>query len=167
MRCFIGVPLTDNVRKGLSEMQKRLKHSSTKMKLVEPENLHITLRFLGEIADVEVAKPLLEGISIKKFHVQFTHIGAFPSRDYIRVVWAGVGQGRDELVELYKAVGGKNSLEPHVTLARVKTKPDALLLEMLDEKLDLSMDAERVQLIESKLTPTGPIYSKVFEVEFD
>ena len=160
--------MSDDVRRELVRIQGKLKKSSTKMKLVEPENLHITLRFLGEIDDSEVSKitERLKEISVGKFPVTFSHLGAFPSKNYMRVIWAGVTQGREELIELHRQVGGKeNKFEPHVTLARVKTKPDRVLVDLLEETLNLSMNVDKVQLIESKLTPKGPIYSKVFEIE--
>lgn len=168
MRCFIGIPLSGEVRKELMRIQGELKKSSTKMKLVEPENLHITLRFLGEIDDSEASRVTekLKEISVRKFAVTFSHLGAFPNNNYMRVIWVGVTQGREELIKLHRQVGGKEKkFEPHVTLARVKTKPDRVLVDLLGETLNLPMNVDKVQLIESKLTPKGPIYSKVFEVE--
>ena len=168
MRCFIGVPLSDDVRRELIRIQGELKKSTTKMKLVEPENLHITLRFLGDIGDSEVSKitEKLKEISVGKFAVTFSHLGAFPSKNYMRVIWVGVSQGREELTELHRQVGGKEKkFEPHVTLARVKTKPDKMLVDLLGKTLNLPMNVDKVQLVESKLTPKGPIYSKVFEIE--
>jgi 2'-5' RNA ligase len=169
MRCFFGIPLTKQVRASMVELQEQLKKSSTRMKLVEPENLHVTVKFLGELGarEVEKAKKNLETVDKKGFQVKFTHVGAFPSQEYVKVLWVGVKEGKKQLEEVHDALGQEPNYVPHVTLARVKSKPDEVVKDLLTEKIDLGMKVEKVQLIESLLSEKGPTYQKVFEIELD
>lgn len=167
MRCFIGIPLTGQVRKELVLLQKKLGKAKTHMKIVEPENLHITMKFLGETDEkkLEKTKNVLKGLNDSVFEIKFTHLGAFPSKSYIRVLWAGIGKGKEKLKSIHDKIAYEKAYEPHVTLARLKSRPDDMIMKTIEEKLDLNMTVDRVQLIESVLSPTGPKYSKVFEVE--
>ena len=167
MRCFIGVPLTQEIREELTALGKKLGKSDARMKLVEPENLHITMKFLGEIDTNEAneVKKLLNKIKEKPFNTKLTHLGAFPNKNYIRVLWVGIGEGKEKLKSIHDQIAHEKNYEPHITIARLKSRPDEVVMRLFEEELNLDMTVERIQLIESRLTPKGPGYFEVFAVE--
>lgn len=164
----MAIPISEKVRERLTEIGGQLGKSQTKIKLVEPENLHITLEFLGNIKEkqLEKAKEQLREIKKEKFEIRFTHLGVFPTPSHIKVIWAGIEQGKEDLIELHSMLS-EEKYDPHVTLARVKTRPDEQLLKTLETKLDETMQVDRIHLMKSILNRQGPKYEKVFEIELD
>ncbi len=150
-----------------------------KCRWVRPENLHITLRFLGTCA--ESAVPVIEAamraatVEVKSFTARTDKFGAFPNRRRARVLWLGLTDA-PELGELYialndklRAAGFKPEERPfqgHVTFGRLK-RPAPLDLSCLE---DISLGAElvfdKVTLFESRLTPSGPRYEELRRAEF-
>ncbi len=147
-------------------------------KVVEERNLHINLRFLGDVDEEGLA--LCSGAlrnlgGFGRFKVSLNGTGAFPSEEYIRVVWVDVES--NELMDLESKLGGelvkrgfksrKRDYKPHVTVARVKSKPGARMREVLEGKFDkhyIDINVESVELMESKLTPEGPVYEIIESV---
>ncbi len=152
------------------------------MKFVEPENLHFTLKFLGEVPEQDV-KGVEEKISsvvkgVKQFRLSLERFGYFGKPGYIRSLWIDVGEGKDELVKLIENMNQNldhirrevHRANPHLTIGRVKSgrNRDILLREiesLKDVKLG-EMPVKFVKLKQSTLTKKGPIYSdlKVFEL---
>ena len=176
LRAFIAIDIEDpDVLKRLTDFQMLLTGTGSELKLVEPGNIHITLWFLGNItpglADRICAE--LKAIQFEPFEVELVGVGAFPSLNRPRVIWAGIRRGSDELVAIYEQLKKRlrglgfrpdpKGFTPHVTLARVKRwRPE--LPRLLSENLDLcfgSFRAEEVRLKRSVLTPKGPIYSTI------
>src|SRR3989338_687305 len=126
MRCFVAVDLPEDVKSGVEQLQRKL--SGTGISLTEKENLHYTLKFLGEIDENAVRKTetvlAVIAAEFNPFRVAVKGVGAFPDLTYIRVIWIG-GQ---ELYELQKAVDEglsgtfprERDISPHLTIARVK-----------------------------------------------
>jgi 2'-5' RNA ligase len=168
MRAFIAVPLSDGVRNALVRVQRKLEQSGTRMKLVEPENLHVTMKFLGGIDDSRVKgwRSVLDKIETKPFEMKFDHLGVFPGMNFIKVVWAGV-ENEEMIKKVHDVIGPEDEKwVAHVTLARVKGKPTDKFMEVLKESdLNEKQLADKVQLMKSELTPEGPVYSKIYEVD--
>jgi|UniRef100_A0A7J3SKG2 2'-5' RNA ligase len=161
------------------EMENSLESLGVPLKVVEPENLHITLAFIGEIEDdhVETVKSAIGEISGKPIMAEFVGVGAFPTVSSPRVIWAGVKKGSEEISQLQRKVElllktyrihfeKERNFIPHLTLARVKGKKD---LEKLRAFIEKNAEAyfgeeffEEVKLKESILTPKGPIYRDLF-----
>lgn len=173
MRAFIAVELSEEVRKNLQPFQKALDFEG--VKLVEPENLHITMFFLGEIDDRTAAKVVeaLGKITVPKFELKCSGVGVFPNPNFIRVAWAGCEN--ESLTKIYEQLAPemrklRYKIEPfrgHVTVARVK---DPMAKEKVQKALEKfeghdfgSCEVSRVALKKSTLTPQGPIYEDVFE----
>ncbi len=169
MRAFVAVELNDEVRNKLANLQRDLPGEVRKVK---PENLHITLQFLGEIDDakVEQVKKALGSINTAPFEVQCRGIGAFPSEKFVRVVWAGAES--TELEALYKQV--HEALKPlgfiedrfsaHITIGRPKTRVDLQPFLAKHAQTEFgSFKVERVVLMKSMLQPGGPNYEVVYE----
>jgi 2'-5' RNA ligase len=173
MRAFIAVEVSDELREMLAELQKQL--SLDGVKLVEKENLHLTLHFLGEIDEGMKEKVIkaMDKLNCKKFEMSCEGVGAFPSKNYIRVIWVGVEA--PELKQIYEQLGTEfarlgfkqEQFSPHITLARVKfLKDKEKLAEFLEENEQVEVGeckVEGVFLKKSTLTPKGPVYENVFE----
>ena len=179
IRCFVAVDVDEPaIVSRVVDIQRSLSESGALMKLVEPENLHVTLRFIGEVPalTVERIKEELGKLSFRGFTVTFRGLGAFPSAQNPRVVWIGVSQGAEELSRLSGEVNAllrrvrlpspKEEFVPHLTIARVKSRARALssLITKLSEVEVGSMRVSSVRLKKSTLTSRGPIYETLLEV---
>ena len=139
LRCFVAVDVEDlNIVRKLTDVQRELASVGTRLKLVEPENLHLTLAFIGEVPPpiVEAARRALGEVSLRRFKIRLVGIGAFPTINRPRVVWVGVSEGREELQVLAREVRAslkrhgvpfdKKEFVPHLTIARVKGRGEGL-----------------------------------------
>lgn len=193
IRLFIAIPLPDNLKeefhkrtiKVVDEIDHSAKSSGfhKKIKVVEKENYHITLLFLGEIEgekaeeEIEKIKEVISKIKEKKFGIILTGVGGFPAYSP-RVVWVGIKeedntlkklQGIHEILAKNLSYLTKQDFVPHITLGRVKFgKID--LSQFTKEFKELNgykFMAERIALYQSILTKKGPIYKKLYEKELE
>ncbi len=178
-RAFIAVevPFTEELKNLWGEV----KASGARVKMVEPENVHITLKFLGNIPEnlvPEILKAITKSCSgISPFKVSLTGCGAFPTPNRPRVVWVGVSEGEEELKriayslekELSKLGFEKEKREfvPHLTIARVKGSIGKLpeVIRRNANKKFGEFEVKEVRLMKSTLTPTGPIYEVIGSVK--
>jgi len=175
-RLFVAVELSDEQRLALSSVIGELKKTGSDVKWVEVENLHVTLKFIGEVDEGRIGElkgELSSALSGKKqFAMGLRGVGCFPDWEYIKVVWAGIDEGAEELAGLAKALDGlgfgrrdTRGFKTHVTFGRVKSArgKDALVARMrgLSGKGFGSAEVAEVKLKKSVLTPKGPIYSDV------
>lgn len=179
MRAFLGIPVTDNLKPKIIKIQDRF--SNFDIKLVESKNLHFNLKFFKELENEKVKKlkEILEKIStqFEPFEIEISGIGAFPSKNYIRVIWLGVKQGYPTFRSLAETI--ENALEslgfekngkfiPHLTLGRVRSgrnKNELLILLRKLEDIKIGrMKIDKMTFFQSKLSPKGPIYEEVFSV---
>jgi RNA 2',3'-cyclic 3'-phosphodiesterase len=175
MRLFIAVGLADDVRQRLSVVQEKIV-ACGQIRAVEYVNLHITLKFLGE-ADgrmMERVSDALGKIQHSRIPLRIKGLGAFPSTGGARVIWAGVADGFDETYQLHTLIDAAllplgferdPKFHPHVTLARVKGKPDKKMIwDILEAEAQTefgSQVASEILLMESSLSNKGPIYRKL------
>jgi len=172
MRAFIAVPISDEVKKNIEPFRKALEIDD--VKTVEPENLHITLFFLGEIDERRTMEIIaaMEKINAERFELPFSGAGVFPNPNFIRVVW--VGCESKELENIYGALAPSISkmgykfedFRAHLTIARVKgpaakEKVKEVIARFKDAKFG-ACTVDRIVLFKSTLTPKGPIYEEVF-----
>ena len=176
MRCFVAVDLPNELKTQVINIQKQLAGIGD-VKLVEPENLHFTLKFLGEITEqqTEKVKAILANVSssFTPFQINMRNLGAFPSLNYIRVLWIGAPL----LYSLQKTIDDSLSNEflkekeitPHLTLARVKSAAGKEKLAdfiKINESIEIgSMVVDKIKLKKSALTPSGPIYEDIAVLE--
>ncbi|BCS94329.1 RNA 2',3'-cyclic phosphodiesterase [Metallosphaera javensis (ex Sakai et al. 2022)] len=172
MRLFIGIPVYDEP--WLREALGMVERTGADVKLVEPQNVHITLAFLGEVGEdrVDLVKESLDEVKFTAFRVAFRGLGAFPSVSRPRVVWVGITEGFNELkrirTSLVKSLTSKRirveeeQFVPHLTLGRVKGPRGVLeLAKLVEEMSDRQFGEQEVKeivLFKSTLTPRGPIY---------
>ncbi len=150
------------------------------LKLVKPQNIHLTVRFLGNISlpMVDAIHEEMKQVSFAPFEVELRGLGAFPRLSYPRVVWAGIKKGADELVKIFeqleprlRGLGFKPDMKgfsPHLTIARVRSGRNKAQLAKLVGELENydfgAVKAECLRLKKSVLTPRGPIYTTLREV---
>ena len=176
VRTFIAVAATPDIRHGAARLIDRVRPSAGDVKWVAPDNLHWTLQFLGDVAELEipnvcdaVAKAVAE---LESFDLTARGAGAFPSLDRPRTLWLGAAAGSQAMIALHGAIQRKlNKLgyrsehrrfSPHMTLGRAgrKERPRSLVRELaaLAEFDAGSMLVDEVTVYASDLTPTGPEY---------
>lgn len=179
MRAFLGIPIPEELRLRIASIQDRF--SDFDIKFVEQENLHFNLKFFEEIDKerTDQLRKILEDISkqFQPFEIKIAGVGAFPSRNYVRVIWLGVKEGYQTLVSLAEMI--ESALEslgfeteerfvPHLTLGRVRSgRNKNELIVLLKELEDIEigkMKIDKVILFQSKLSPNGPVYEEVFNI---
>ena len=179
-RCFVAVDIDDAaIKAALVHVQSTIKATGADVKCVEEENIHITLKFLGEISEVKTAQvaELVKGITFKPFSLGFQGVGVFPALSRPSVVWAGITGDISEILAVFtelerglKILGfepERRPFQPHVTLCRVRSGKNR---EQLAEAITALKDEEfgklrvaQISLKKSVLTRGGPIYSMVSE----
>ena len=180
IRSFIAFDIDNElVVKRLSEVQGMLVNAGADLKLVKPQNIHVTMRFLGNISlsMVDLIHEEMKQIFFAPFDIELRGLGAFPSLRYARVVWAGIRKGVDELVNIFdqleprlRRLGFKpdrKGFSPHLTIARVRTgRHKAELIRCVEDLADYEfgiINANWLRLKKSVLTPKGPIYTTLRE----
>ncbi|MBN2014586.1 MAG: RNA 2',3'-cyclic phosphodiesterase [Candidatus Altiarchaeota archaeon] len=179
-RAFIAVPCPEELRKGLIEIQDKIKGFG-KMRLVEPENIHMTLKFLGEVDERrfgEITNALDSVSENQGFELSLKGVGVFPNKSYVRVIWVGVDNGQDTVMRIQKRIDDvlvscgfnrDNRFHPHFTLARVKSVDKSKLGKYLEDNSGLELGGfyvNGVDLMESLLSPKGPTYSVIKTFKF-
>ena len=179
VRVFIAIEINSEIKDKLSEYLSKLKMTGADVKWVSPENIHLTLKFIGYI-EKEALTNLNEIINdavsgIDPFSISISNIGAFPSLNKPRVVFACVQERGNNLLRIYekldKGVGQlgikKESKKyvGHITLGRVKSQKNiSKLKNTLNVGAECFFGREKVtslSLIQSRLTPTGPLYTRL------
>lgn len=168
MRLFVALPLPEAIRDRLAAMAGGLDNA----RWVEPENLHLTLRFLGELdgREAQDVDAELGAIRAPAFDLELAGLNTFHNGKKVNALWVGV-DAPDELPRLQtkveKAVqrggldGERRKFRPHVTLARFKSSPGPKLETYLQEYglfRSGPIHVDRFVLYSSKLTQNGPIY---------
>lgn len=182
-RTFISIDVNDEVLNSLKPVQEDLSDTGADLKLIKPQNIHMTLRFLGDVSEsrLGVVEEAIEGIThFEPFEINLEGLGVFPEPSYIRVIWAGVSKGSDNLCDIKESLESGLSdhgfseddkdFTPHFTIARVKSgkakdKLNAIVEEGEDEFFG-SVNVDSVELRKSELTSEGPIYSTISKFEF-
>jgi 2'-5' RNA ligase len=181
IRSFFSFDIEDQtIIRRLTEVQGMLANTGADLKLVKPQNIHLTVRFLGDIspAMVDAIYEEMKQISFAPFEVELRGLGAFPKLSYPRVVWAGIKKGANELTNVFeqleprlRGLGFKpdnKGFSPHLTIARVRTgRNKAQLIKLIQELEDYEFGAVKakwLRLKKSVLTPKGPIYTTLREV---
>jgi 2'-5' RNA ligase len=146
-----------------------------KMKIVEPENLHFTLKFLGDIEEdlSEEIKTIIESFKYRTFQVTLRGCGAFPNMSYIKIVWIGADEGpiremSEQIDEKLRALAFKAEKDhvPHLTVARVKSKiVDMSIFEKYKNTEFGTFKVEYIKLKKSTLTEEGPIYEDIATIK--
>ena len=171
-RVFIAVNLPAQVRADIYELLSK-NIPKGKCKIVEKENLHITMKFLGYLNDekIEEVKNAIDKLKAKPFEAIIEGLGHFNGR----VIWLGVEQGGNELIEISNQLNNLLEIQderfhPHITVARNKEmrrkEIDELIHSLNEKKYSAKIFVDRIDLMLSNLTPKGSIYSKLYQKTF-
>jgi RNA 2',3'-cyclic 3'-phosphodiesterase len=176
VRLFVAIDLDGEARQSIAAEQRRLAAAldgSRSMKWIAPAQMHLTLVFLGEMAEAAVL-PIVEAMStpvgIRPFAVEFGGVGMFPSHGAPRILWLGLRRGEALVVETHRQVAARLErwvpsallFHPHLTLARWRTPRGGegrrvLALDRAQAAARLTVD--HINLYESRLSPAGPTYT--------
>ncbi len=186
-RVFISVEIPAEIKEKLASLAWELPAANIPLKPVKPENLHITLKFLGEVSEKsldEIIGSIREtAYGRKQFGIIFSGAGVFPSIGKPGVFWAGIkdrGAGlvsmNSEMEDRLKKLGFQREerpYHPHITVARFGKKMNRegkkILQRQLSDKQNRSfgsMRINRISLMESTLTEKGAVYSLLSAADF-
>ena len=178
MRAFVSLHISDDgVLGSLVTFQRELAATGADLKVVEKENLHFTLKFLGEISDSQAreADGRLRGLKLPGGSVTVSGAGAFPSPQRPNVIWAGVSREDEDrvraigeaVIKALEGIGEKETrpFQAHLTLARVRSGKNR---EQLASAIRASSQRQfgafalgTFNLKSSLLRPTGPVYTDI------
>jgi 2'-5' RNA ligase len=178
LRTFIAIDLGKPIRDRCLALQDTLARDGVELKWVEEENIHLTLLFLGEVEDRELAG-LCQAVADccaerDAFPLSVESVGCFPNPRRPRIVWVGVGAGREEVRALHDALESPllelgcyrredRPYTPHITLGRIKgdRAPHALAASLARQAKWRGGETtvREVCVFSSELTPHGPIYT--------
>jgi 2'-5' RNA ligase len=174
------VELDPGFREQIRDVQARF--ADFPLKFVDPEIVHITLKFLGDVEESKISSlaEALDSMMCEPFEAGIEGVGVFPKPSNPKVVWlGGVGNFKalhgavEALLEPFKFEKDNREFTAHATLARVKYLKNeqkkafaAVLKDLKDLKLG-SMRVDRIMLKKSTLTPEGPIYETMHTVYLD
>ena len=179
MRLFVSVDLPDDFAAAVEDLQEQFAGASG-LNFVDPEQAHVTIKFLGEVNQGELPRVknalrrAVDEAGVAPFEATYEGLGVFPDIGYIQVVWLGVSDGADEMTALHEAVEREvtrlgfdpedHEFTPHVTVARMEHAGGKELVQENVEELSPTVGAaevDEIRLTESVPTDEGPEYSTV------
>jgi 2'-5' RNA ligase len=182
MRLFVSADL-DGLESEISTVQEYFAGASG-VRLTQPENVHVTLKFLGDVDEERVSnledelEKAVDDAEVGPFDAEFGGLGAFPSEEYIRVLWVGVREGSIELTRLHEAIEERtvemgfdpadHEFTPHATVARMDHAGGKEQVQRALRETDPTVgtrEIEAVELTESVLQDEGPEYTTVERFE--
>lgn len=187
LRAFIAIELPPHLQEAVEKQTARLRQTlgSESIRWVPPQNMHLTLKFFGDIAasHVDFLKQLLTQAanSHKQFDLQIGGIGSYPNSKRPRVLWAGLHAPAD-LASLQKSIEAgsvrlgypkeERAFSPHLTLGRVRQHINPVELQKISADLNKiqlgnigTARVDSVHLFKSDLSTSGSIYTKLFSVK--
>lgn len=180
MRLFIAARIDKEIEKQIGDFLNQFHKIPCRIKWVEPHNVHITLKFLGE-TEPRLLEPIKQAIQdsiqgASPFEISFQDCGVFPNMRAPRVFWIGINDPQKRLTEIAKKLDSnltalgfepeKRGFSPHLTLGRAKEGSQVDLIKNVFAKATfgpIPLRVEAVSLIESQLRPAGPIYKDLNE----
>ena len=184
IRTFVAVELSSGVRSRAASLIERLRVAGAKVTWTAPHNMHLTLKFLGDVPDVDspgVCQAVDEAVSgVASFEIMCRGAGAFPDTRRPRTLWLGVDSGLDELVALHAKIDAalaplgfareRRRFQPHLTIGRVRESGPKVeeLCRLVEKHADFEADlsvVDEVTVMASFLERTGPKYEALGRTE--
>jgi RNA 2',3'-cyclic 3'-phosphodiesterase len=178
MRCFIAIEIPSEIKSAFIELQNDLRIAEADVAWTNPDNVHLTLKFLGEIDKKlisEVEKVCLETIAdMRPFNLSINGTGFFPNARHPRVLWVGLGGEVERLEQLQEhldeRLGGigfdieEKDFQPHLTVGRIRSNKN--LRELLTRSGGYTLPAfsfavEEIVLMKSDLLPSGACHTEL------
>src|SRR4030066_1134835 len=174
MRTFIAIELPQELTSKIDQLQAVLRKTGADVSWVKPQNVHITLKFLGEVKEEKIEEVYqateLSVKGIRKFQVNLQGLGGFPNMKRPRAIWIGVEKGKEILAELYPKVEEEfykigfakenRSFAPHLTIGRVKSPKNLERLASEINKISFQteeFEVKEVVVMKITLHPTGSV----------
>ena len=186
VRSFIAIELPDELKRELSHLEAQLKSGSQPgIKWVDPYSIHLTLKFLGNIAVdriEEITKAMDEAAQgIPPFNLEVKNLGVFPNLKRVQVTWVGISGEIDKLNQLQKQIESRlahlgfapesRPFTPHLTLARLRDQVSlnerqgfGQLIATTRFESACNIKVDTISLMRSQLTREGAIYSRISSV---
>lgn len=183
MRTFIAVELPTEIQRKMAETIEILKSAQAGVKWVEEKNLHLTLKFLGDVPEQKIgslASVVDQAVKdVGPFPATIEGTGAFPDERKPRVVWIGTGEGSQEFIKLANSLeenlvpqgfgkAEEREFTPHITIGRVKVRKGfpALTQKLKEAKGSKfgRVQVDHLTIMKSTLTPKGPIYEAIKKI---
>jgi 2'-5' RNA ligase len=183
IRSFLAIELPKVILKKIEEVQRDLRSTRADVRWVNPEKIHLTLKFFGNIEESRI-DPIFKSIeeptrNTLPFSIKVSGVGAFPHLKNPRVIWMGLVDGKAILTSFQKQIETQlekigfqpedRPFHPHLTLGRMKSSrgKEELVGRMEKHREEEFGDfpVERVILFKSDLTPSGPIYTLLKELK--
>ncbi len=173
VRLFVCVWIPEEMKRDIIKFQEKMSKLPMDAKFVEKENLHLTITFLGEKDDVSEIKNSLVNIKgFGPFSLSLSGLRIIPSENYIRVIGVDIkDNGRFSLLvkTVSSLIGGDYHENGKMTLCRVKSiKSKERVIDFLKQNKNISFGeflVKKISLVRSDLTPNGPKYTTIFEVD--
>ena len=185
MRAFICFKLPERLISSIGRIQVSVKQYGLKIRWVRPENIHLTIKFLGDIKWSEI-----DGIGrlIKETAMDFTPlllsaqgIGVFPNLNRPRVIWIGISGQIEELIGLQKMLDNKlriigfpkekRPFKGHLTIGRIKGSIDSNklsdVLNQINRFAASPFSVDKIYLMQSDLKPLGAVYTRLMTADFE
>ena len=181
VRSFIAIPIDKRIQQTLKAIQDDLRKTGADVKWVDPQAIHLTLKFLGEVSlpQIETVKRILaDGLNqVHAFDCEVAGLGAFPNMNNPRIIWTGFKKGGEEmkslafLLETQLQSAGfppeEREFHPHITLGRLRSDHNQFalikLLKNYPAPLDFNQHVDKIILFKSTLNSSGPIYETLQE----
>jgi RNA 2',3'-cyclic 3'-phosphodiesterase len=179
LRLFFAVTISKRLRETIGHFQDQCRAADVDVKWVEIDNIHSTLKFLGDtpadkLAELFGAAEFIAQ-SISPFDMFLDGFGAFPDLRKPRILWTGITRGKERLAHLHLSLDERleslgfaresRSFSPHLTIGRVRSPRGAGNLARIMEKIKNAKVGETsvssFSLMKSTLMPQGPIYAEL------
>lgn len=184
MRTFIAIELPESIKRKIGEVQTPLKKTDAFVSWVKPGNIHVTLKFLGEVPEDKIEEVFAATEkalqATKPFTMSLEGMGGFPNLRRPRVIWIGAGSGQEKLSGLAKRIEEemeeigfpreKRRFSAHFTIGRVKSPRNIERLAELVESTDFQTEeiqVTEVVVMKSQLDPAGAIYTPLKKVPLE
>ncbi len=183
IRAFLAIELEDELKHKINEIEEDFKKIDAKINYVDEKNLHITLKFFGEIdlEGIDVISEKIEKVlsNYKPIDINLKSCGAFPNKDYIKVLWIGtqnnerLNELHDDLDKEFESIGFEKdkNFATHITFGRMKSEKNKDAVREKIEKYETQsiglMNVKKITFMKSTLTPNGPVYDKIKEYSLE
>ncbi len=177
VRTFVAVEINSDVRDRAAALIERLRAAAADVKWVDPHNLHLTLKFLGDVPSNEIPR-VCEAVrrgaaKVEPLRLEVRGAGAFPNAGRPRTLWLGVGDGEAEMIELHKQIEDAlaklgyrkehRRFHPHLTIGRVRRSGPNVsdLGNLIGQNADFlaaQVTVAKVVVFSSRLATSGPTY---------
>ena len=185
LRLFLALELSGQQKHLLHDLQSKLRVNLSGVRWVRPENMHLTVKYLGDTAEdlLELLKlEITEAVNtIEPFSIKYGKCGVFPSSQKARVIWVGLKEGNKETSNLHEKVENtvvklglapeRMVYKPHLTLGRVRYQLSPPAVEsIVAENILFETDCAIVDglvLFQSHLTKQGATYRPLYKATFN